>query len=114
MKAYQIKNWDELYEVAQSRKCTTMKWVAIPNSHDGNGFLEIAEHDRATELFAAWVLIVQVASKMPKRGLLVTDSGRALTPKMLSRKTHFPSEIFELAFEILVNGEIKWLERVDV
>jgi len=114
MQAYQIKNWDEVFEVSQGRRCTALRWVATPNSHDCNGFLEIAEHDRNTDLFCAWILLVQVASKMPKRGLLVSDSGRPLTAKKIAMRTHYPAEIFELAFEVLCGEDIGWLERVEV
>ena len=114
MKAYQITNWAEKYEVAQGRKCTTMKWVAVPNSHIGNGYAAMVEHDRRESLFCAWNLIIQVASKMPKRGLLVADSGKALTAKNLAFQTHFPAEIFELAFEVLSQDDIGWLERVEI
>ena len=114
MKAYQVTNWDENYEVSQGRKCSTMKWVAIPNSHSGHGFSVIAGHDRAEDLFSAWILIIQVASKMPKRGLLVSDSGKAVTSKNMAFRTHFKAENFELAFEVLSGDDIGWIERVEV
>ena len=113
-KAYQIKNWDDNFEVAQGRKCTVMKWCAVPNSHSGNGYLEIAEHPESVKLFCAWNLIVQVASKMKTRGLLVSDSGKPLTAKQMSRITRYPVEIFELAFEVLCSDDIGWMERKEI
>lgn len=106
----QIKNWDDLYEVAQSRKCTTMHWVAIPNTHNGTGYALMTKHEKATDLFSAWLLIVQVASTLPKRGLLVTDSGKEVTIENMAYRTHFPVGIFELGFVFFV--KIGWLERV--
>lgn len=108
---YRIKNWHALYEKAQTRRCKTMSWVAVPNRHDGSGYRRIAEHERNCELFCAWCLILQVASRMPHRGLLVKD-GRALTESDLAYMTGFPKEIFTLAFTVLVDSEIGWLERV--
>jgi hypothetical protein len=75
---YRVKNWERHFEKAESRRCKTMSWVPIPTKHDGAGFRRVAGHERAAELFAAWILIVQTAAKMPTRGLLFKDD-RALT-----------------------------------
>jgi len=108
---YRVKDWDKHYEKAQTRKCKDMKWVAIPNKHDGAGYAIVAAHERSCELFAAWILILQTASKMATRGLLYKD-GRAITPKDMSRRTRFPEDIFHLAFTVLIESDIGWLERV--
>jgi len=108
---YRVKNWDKLYEKAQTRKCKDMKWVAVPNKLDGAGYAIIAAHPRNCELFTAWILILEVASKMPTRGLLFKD-GKPVGPRELSRRTRFPEEIFNLAFSVLVDAEVDWLERV--
>lgn len=112
--AYQIKNWDEHFEVSQSRRAPKrLTWVAFPNKHDGKGYRRITQHPKATDIFTAWVLIAQVASKMQKRGLLV-DGGNPLDSEDLSAKTGFRKEIFDLAFEILVQPKIGWLEMVEI
>jgi hypothetical protein len=108
---YRVKNWNELYEKAQTRKCKEMKWVAVPNKLDGSGYAVIASHPRSCELFTAWILILEVASKMPTRGLLFKD-GKSVGPRELARRTRFPEDIFGLAFNVLVEPEIDWLERV--
>ena len=108
---YRIRNWEVHYEKAQSRPCKKPSWVALPNKHDGKGFRRVAQHERAVEIFAAWVLIVQVASKMPERGLLVDEDG-PLTAEDLAVKTGFPASIFHIAFTVLVDPKIGWLERV--
>lgn len=108
---YRIKDWDRLFEKAQTRKCTGMNWVAVPNRHDGTGYATVAAHERACELFAAWILILEIASRMPTRGVLFKD-GKPITPKDLAKRTRFPENIFHLAFAVLVEPEIGWLERV--
>jgi hypothetical protein len=108
---YRVKNWELHYEKAQSRPCKKPSWVALPNKHDGKGFRRVAQHERSVEIFAAWVLIVQVASKMPERGLLVDEDG-PLTAEDLAVKTGFPASIFHAAFTVLVDPKIGWLERV--
>ena len=108
---YRIKDWDKYYEKSQGRRCEKMSWVAVPNKHDGKGYRRVARHERAVELFTAWILIVQVASKMPVRGLLV-DADGPLDAEDLADKTGYPATIFNLAFSVLVEAKIGWLERV--
>lgn len=107
--AYRVKDWDEHFEVAQGRVCARMTWVAFPNRHDGKGFRRISQHPRRSELFTAWVLIVQVASRQKTRGLLVDGDG-ALTAEDLADSTGYPEEIFALAFMELIKPKIGWLE----
>jgi hypothetical protein len=108
---YRVKDWDKHFEKAESRRCKNMLWVPIPTKHDGSGFRRVASYHRAGEIFAAWILIVETAAKMPIRGLLYKD-GKSLTPKDLQYRTGFPEEMFFMAFEVLTEPEIGWLERV--
>lgn len=112
MKCYKVKDWDIHFEIAQSRRCGKMLWVAIPNKHDGMGFRRIMAHARSAELFAAWVLILQVASKMSTRGVLCNE--RPLTAEDLHFRTGLAQEAFELAFDELVKPEYGWLEYSEI
>lgn len=111
MSTYRVKDWEKHFEKAESRRCKNMLWVPIPTKHDGSGFRRVANYHRAGDLFAAWILIVETAAKMPTRGLLFKD-GKALTAKDLHFRTGFPEEIFHLALDKLVEPDIGWLERV--
>ena len=108
---YRIKNWDEHFEVSQSRKCKTMTWVAVPNRQDGKGYRRVANHPRSVELFCAWNLIIQIASRQKKRGVLEDGDG-GLTPEDLADSTGYPKEIFGLAFSVLTEPRVGWLEKV--
>lgn len=110
MSAYRVRNWETNFERSDTRKCVRMRWIAIPNKHDGKGFRRIVSHEKSTDIFTAWMMIVQVASKQKKRGLLVDEDG-PLTSEDLSLMTGFSEEIFELAIPVLV--QIGWLEKVD-
>lgn len=122
MKAYRITDWNKHYEIAQSRACKRTSWVAVPNSHDGVGYATLAQHERFPEIFAAWILMLQVASKMPIRGLLVSGKlvdnhvvdPKPLTPRSLAIRTRCRhTDSFKLALETLVSDEIGWIEEVD-
>jgi hypothetical protein len=113
MNAYRIKNWDQHFEIAQSRRAATMKmsWVAIPNKHDGKSYRRLTRNPHFAEIFAAWCLIIQVASKQPERGLLA-DADGPLTAEDLSDSTGLSEDAFTKAFEALSDVKIGWLERV--
>lgn len=114
-KAYRIKNWDKHFESSHSRAVkTTLTWVRIPNKHDGNGYLTIMEHERASEIFTAWIQIVQVASKCDPRGTLVASSGVPLTVARLASMTRGRKEWFEIALEVLTSSAVGWIETIPV
>jgi len=113
MKAYRIRNWDKVYEIAQSRRIKKMSWVSMPTELGGSGYHYIRRHGRATDLFTAWTLILRVAARMKTRGLLVSDSGRPLTASDLADETRFPVELFEFALTELCKPTLNWLEKVE-
>lgn len=108
---YRIKDWDVHYENHDSRKVKSVRWVALPNKHDGKGYRRVAAHRDAIAVMCAWPLIVQVASKMPERGVLADEDG-PLDSSDLAVMTGFPAEIFDKAFKLLVANKICWLEVV--
>lgn len=112
--AYQIKDWNELFEIAQSRRYKRMSWLALPNKQDGKGYRRIAKHPECCQIFTAWILILQVASKQKTRGLLVDSDGQPITAEDLADKTGYLEEIFELAFKVLTEKKIGWLEKVSL
>jgi len=101
VKTFRVSKWDTIYENNRSRVITDLRWVPIPNTHDGEKYTELITRPDGPLLFAAWVLILQVASKCPKRGLLVKTNGEPHDPVSLSLKTRAPSEIFATAFPVL-------------
>ena len=106
---YQIKNWDRHFETAESRKYKALKWVAIPNRHDSEGYNVLKDNPKKVEIFCAWCLILQIASKCPQRGILVDSEGRPYTPKRMEKLTGYPESIFELAIKELSDPEIGWI-----
>lgn len=115
MKAYRIKNWASNFETSETRKLENLRWVPTPNKHDGLGYRKLASKKNACELFSAWNLMLQVASKGEKneRGWLKRESF-ALNARDLSDMTGFPVRIFEKAFEFFTSEEIAWLEYVEL
>lgn len=114
MKLYRIKNWESIYENNRSRTVKDLAWVAIPNRHDGEGYSSIMAHSRSAEIFAAWILMLQVASRCQPRGSLMRDHGRPHTPQSMALKTRAKPEWFVLALELLTSEEIGWIEAVEL
>ena len=106
---YKIANWST-YETHETRKLVRLDWIKIPNKHDGLGFrLVMAEKD-AGNLYAAWILLVQLASKADRdnRGELIRD-GIPLSARAMSLMTGFAENCFSRALTFFSQPSIGWL-----
>lgn len=112
MKCLVIPNWNEDFETSRSRQVKRLDWLAIPNRHDGEAYLQLMSHDHAPVIFTVWILMLQVASKCLVRGLLMKDNGTPHDAVSLALKAHARAEWFTLGIPIL--SKIGWLETVDV
>jgi hypothetical protein len=108
MNTYAIANWKSQFETSETAKLKTMRWVPVPNQHDGLAFRRLTAHPQAVQLFAAWNLILQVASRGDARGVL-QHNGQPLDARDLALMTGFPEEIFTLALRELASQRIGWL-----
>jgi len=105
---YAVRDWPIHFENAQSRRVPRLSWVPFPNKHDGKGYRRLMNHPKSTILFSGFILIVEVASKMPTRGILF-DDGRVIDSEDLSLMTGFPKEHFDLCFDVLTQEKYQWL-----
>jgi len=107
--AYTIPDWDQQYENNRSRKVKDLAWVPVPNSHDGEGYMRVMSHPMAAQIFAAWILILEVASKCSRRGVLARENGKPYDAESLAMKTRANAEWFRVALEFLSSEEVGWL-----
>jgi hypothetical protein len=107
---FKIKQWNERYENNRSRTVADLRWVPIPNSHDGEGFATIMAHKDAAEIYTAWILMLQVASRCHPRGSLVRSDGTCLSVASLAIRTRAKREWFEKAIPALL--QVGWIERL--
>lgn len=105
---YHVSGWADRYENNRSRKVKDLAWVPIPNKHDGESYSRLIAGKNAAEIFAAWILILQVASRCHPRGSLVRSDGTPHSSESLSVKTRAPKTWFDRALPYLV--EIGWLK----
>jgi hypothetical protein len=111
MKVYRVKDWHTHFENSETRKLKSLKWVPVPNKQDGATYRALWDLPEAPEVFAAWILLLEVASKCPERGLLAKD-GEAIDAAKLALYTGCPEEVYLHAIPALTS--IGWLEVVEV
>jgi hypothetical protein len=111
MKYYRIKDWNKHYENNRTRELKKMDWVPVPNKHDGDGFLRIMEQPDGLEIYAAWHLILQVASKCETRGTLLRDSRTPLFADSIARKCSCRKpDVIQRALDFCSSAEVGWIE----
>lgn len=108
---YKITDWTTFFETNETRKLAVLRWIPKPNKHDGLGFGRMrAERDKV-QLFCAWCLLLDVASKTTpreRRGFL-ERSGKPLDVEDLAYLTGFPSDIFTRALDFFSKSSVGWL-----
>lgn len=108
---YSITNWDEHYENNRTRGMKVMQWVPVPNKHDGEGFVELLSQPNGTTLYGAWHLILQVASKCKKRGVLAKDNGVPHDAQSIAAKTRGSLKAITEALEVCTR--IGWITATE-
>lgn len=114
MKAYRIKDWDLHYENNRTRVMSEMRWVPVPNKHDGDGYTCLVEGDDGAALLGCWLAVTQVASKCQPRGTLLRDGDKPHTAASISRITRLPEHLIQKCLEKASSSEVGWLEVIDI
>lgn len=111
--AYAIRHWPELFETADSReRVAPNEWVKMRTKHDGRSYRRVTRLRNANNVLLGWYLSLQVAAKMPARGLLADLDG-PLDAKDLADKTGIAPAVFQAALTSLIEPDIGWIERLD-
>ncbi len=112
---YSVRDWAKHYETHETKKYKKLSWVPFTNRHDGRGFKRLMKRKDGGAIFGAFVLIVEVASRMEKRGVLQDDKG-PWTPEDLETETGAPAALFAKALPVLSLAEhkIQWLVATEI
>lgn len=105
MTTYRIRDWDEHFECAASRKLLHLVWVAIPNKMDGGGYMTLVNHPNGAAHLGAWYAMVEIASRQKIRGTLPDVGGIC---QCLGKISQLPGGIFEEVLPRLL--DIGWVE----
>lgn len=109
---FKIRDWNDLYEVHQSRRPTMMFWVPMTNRMGEDGYIELMGHPSGAAFLGAWTAIVFVASRCVPRGHLIRSTGVPHTLESINRISRIPLEILREAIPFFIH-EINWLEEVE-
>lgn len=112
-----IRDWNTIFESAESRKLKTLRWVSIPNKTSGQGYTALIDNPDGPMHYAAWIAIVIVCSQREpreKRGILPEADGTlGGISRALGRISRLPPDIFAAALpRLLSDPEISWIEQV--
>lgn len=124
MTTYRIRDWGQHFENNRTRELKELRFVILPNKHDGDGYTELLDHPNGAAHYGAWVALVQVSSKGKHpaegcdnsagccecRGALLREGAKPHDPTSLSRLTRIPTKVFEEALPRL--AKIGWLDLV--
>jgi hypothetical protein len=108
---YKIRNWSEVFEVAQTRKQPReMSWVPMPTRMDGKRYRRIVAHEHGDRILGCWLCMVEIAARRPldRRGYL-EDSDGPMGAEDLAAATGLKPESFEIAIKVLSLKGIEWL-----
>lgn len=78
---------------------------------DGLAFRLLAKRKDATEVFSAWILMLELASKATPRGDL-SHNNVPLSPGEMGEITGFPGDVFSRALKFLCDPKIGWIEEI--
>jgi len=113
MNAYRIKDWNDIYENNRTRTMKHMRWVPVPNGHDGYGYSCLVDHKNGAAHLGVWLAVLQVASKCDTRGTLMRDERHPHDAASLARMTRLSDKLISEALVRLASPDIAWLEVVD-
>ena len=110
--AWAVRRWIEHFETPESlkrKRCGS--WVAMPNKQDGRGYKRIMDEADGRSIYGTWCAVVQMASKMPVRGLLADLDG-PLSPEDIATKVLATTEEVDRMIAIVSEPRIDWIEQV--
>jgi hypothetical protein len=108
---YRIPNWDESFEVAQSKKCDVMKWVPIPYNPSSYGLCALMDRPDGTEIYGIFIMLVMEASQSRVRGDLTRGRNQVPhDPRSLALKLRLKEAKVKTALQVLSSEEIGWVE----
>lgn len=105
---YAIADWDTVYETASTRKLKHLHWVPVPNKQDGRAYCCIMAEADGLAILGAWLVLLEVASKMPIRGVLA-DSRGPLSVRDIAVKSRASMAGIQRALDVLSSPEIGWI-----
>lgn len=115
---YRIRDWDNCFERAQSRKVDHLHWVGVPNKQHGMGLMKILSQTDGASIYGIWILIVGACSQQraPRAGWLTADGtalGEPWTIEDLADRWRRKQEEISRALDVLASPKVGWIDAID-
>jgi hypothetical protein len=101
----------ETPESLKRKRCGS--WVAMPNKQDGRGYKRIMAEPDGSSIYGTWCAVVQVASKMPVRGLLADLDGPLSPDDIATKISATTKEVERMIAVVSEPARIDWIEAVE-
>ena len=109
---YRIRNWNQLFETRGSRKHSRpLARISLSTSLEGLVLRRLLSDPQGAAAYGVWVLLLQIAAKTPRRGILADATGIYTAPD-LALLTGIPESQVQDALELLSSPRIGLLEQV--
>lgn len=107
---YRIRDWEQHFETRGSRRHQRpLAKISLSTSLEGLVLRRLLSDPQGAAAYGVWVLLLQIAAKMPCRGVLADATG-AYTPSDLALLTGLPELQVQAALELLGSPRIGLLE----
>ncbi len=111
-----ITGWKEHYEDRNTRRLVNLQWYPERSKLLTTGYCALMEHEDGAAIYGVFCVLKRIAAAMPRdlrNGVLIRDTGQALTVKILASYTRLPEALLTRAFEVLSSPEIGWMHNTD-
>lgn len=109
---YRIRDWDQQFETRGSRRHQRpLAKISLSTSLEGLVLRRLLSDPQGAAAYGVWVLLLQIAAKLPHRGVLADSTG-VYTPPDLALLTGVPESQVQAALELLCSPRIGLLEQL--
>jgi hypothetical protein len=109
MQVWTIKDWNERWEDAASRKLQRPTYIPMRIEQGSLRFRELMQTKDGAAAFGHFVALVQLAATMPNRGVLMR-SGTPLTPELCAAIIGVPVKVMQASWKVLAG--VGWLVQI--
>lgn len=110
MTAYRIKKWLERHSNFEQQR-SGGKWIACPVKFDSLALRVLLREKNGPAYFGCYVLIAELAARMPVPGLLADEKG-AMDAVSIAIVTGASEKVLGAALDRLSAPDIAWIDRV--
>jgi hypothetical protein len=107
---YKIRDWNRHFETSDSKRYKTVSWIKVQNKLHGRGLRRLLRLPDGAAVFGAFILICEVASTMPVRGILADEDG-PLSVTDIADKLAVSSDLILRALDVCSSKGIGWIHR---